>query len=177
MNKNLKTKVLLCLMFLLPAIWSGCNKQDDGEDTAPITVYEKIGGTWNMLSLKMIDETAKTAGIKPEEMVITDQFNFGSFALTLNLDENNNPTTFLVSGNAPDLLPIEGYWNLDKAFPAADGTPIVISLYTDAEKTVIANQLRITSMPGATSQMELRLTHSSEGVTYVTYLYTLVTAN
>ncbi len=177
MNKNLRTKVLLCLMFLLPVMWSGCNKQDDGEVTAPITIYEKVGGTWNMLTLKMIDETAKSAGIKPEEMVITDQFNFGSFGLMLNLDESNQPTTFSVLGDAPELIIKEGYWDLDKSFPAADGTPIVITLYSDTEKTLAANQLQITSMPGATPQMELRLTHSSEGVAYMTYQYTLVSAN
>lgn len=176
MSKNLKTKVLLGLLFLLPSIWTGCTKQDDGSDVAPITVYEKINGTWNMFSLKLVDETAKSAGIKPDEMVITDQFNFQNFSITLNVDENKLPTTFSVSGDVPALLDTQGYWEIDKLYPATDGTPVVIYFYADEAKTQKTNQVSISSMPGATAEMELKLVHTSNQVAYLTYQYTLVAA-
>lgn len=168
--------MLISILCLLPSIWMGCSKNDDGSYVAPITAYEKVSGTWNMLTLKLIDETAISAGIKPDEMVITDQFNFQTFAITLNVDESKLPTTYTVAGDAPQLLSPEGYWDVDKMFPAADGTPIVISFYSDAAKTLKTNQVSISSMPGANPQMELKLVHSSNQVAYLTYQYTLVSA-
>lgn len=169
--------MLIGILFLLPSIWMGCSKTDDGSYVAPVTVYEKVSGTWNMLTLKLIDETAKSAGIKPDEMVITDQFNFQSFSITLNVDESNQPTTYSVAGDVPQLLVPDGYWDLDKQFPSTDGKPVVISFYSDAARTQKTNQVSITSLPGANPQMELKLVHSSNQVAYLTYQYTLVSAN
>lgn len=169
--------MLISILFLLPSIWMGCSKNDDGSYVAPVTVYEKVDGNWTMLSLKLIDETAKSAGIKPDEMMITDQFNFQNFSIALNVDGSNLPTTYAVSGDAPELLAPQGYWDLDKEFPATDGKPVIINFYSDAARTQKTNQVSISSLPGATDQMELKLVRTSNGVAYLTYVYTLVSAN
>jgi|WetSurSiteA1Bulk_404760.scaffolds.fasta_scaffold01344_3 hypothetical protein len=171
-----KTKLAFITLLSFLSLWYGCTKTEDGVYTPPITVYEKIPGTWKMLSMKLIDETAKSAGIKPDEIVLTDQLNFASFEITLDENAQNQPTTFTVTGECPELLPSQGYWDLDSQFPPTDGTPVKINLYSDAAKTQKTNQLSITAMPGATAEMELRLTHTSNQVAYATYLYKLFLA-
>ena len=176
MKRKPMTRLLIGLLMVLPSLWVGCTKNDDGSFVEPITVYEKVDGTWNMLSLKMIDETAKAASIKPDEVVLTDQFGFAGFSISLNVDASNKPTNFTVSGTAPALLPTQGFWNLDKSFPAANGKPVVVNFYSDEAKTQLTNQVSITSMPGGSAEMELKLVHTSNGVAYVSYLYRLVLA-
>jgi hypothetical protein len=171
-----KTKLLIIVLIFMPALWYGCTKTDDGSYTAPITVYEKVNGTWNMFSIKMIDETAKSAAIKPDEVTLTDQFSFAGFAITLNVDEANNATTYVVSGAAPELLVPQGFWDLDTQFPQTNGTAVKINFYSDAAKTQKTNQVSITTMPGALPEMEIKLTHSSNQVAYVSYQYKLVLA-
>jgi hypothetical protein len=171
-----KTKLLIIVLIFMPALWYGCSKTDDGSYTAPITVYEKVNGTWNMFSIKMIDETAKSAAIKPDEVTLTDQFSFAGFAITLNADEANNPTTYTVTGEAPQLLAPQGFWDLDTKFPQTDGTPVKINLFADAAKTQKTNQLSITTMPGALPEMEFKLTHSTNKVAFVSYQYKLALA-
>lgn len=172
-----KTKSIFLVLVVLLIAGYGCTETDDGSYTAPITVYEKIPGTWQLLSLKMIDETARAAGIKPDELVLTNQFNFQSFSIVFEVDENYNPTTYMVSGDVPELLAPEGYWNTDTEFPLTDGTPVKINLYSDAAKSQLTNQLSITAMPGATAEMELKLTHTSNQVAYATYVYRLYHAD
>ena len=138
-----KTRLLIIVLIFMPVLWYGCSKTDDGSFTAPITIYEKVNGTWNMFSIKMIDETAKSASIKPDEVTLTDQFSFAGFAITLNVDEANNPTTYTVTGTAPQLLLPQGYWDLDTQFPQTDGTPVKINLFADAAKTQKTNQVSI----------------------------------
>lgn len=167
-----KNKLTIIILFSL-LMGYGCSKTEDGSYTPPITVYEKIPGTWQLLSIKLIDETAKSAGIKPDELILTEGLNFQSFAITLETDAQNQATTFAVTGDAPELLPLLGYWDLDSQFPLTDGTPVKINLYSDAGKSQKTNQLSITSMPGATAEMELKLVHTSNQVAYATYLYKL----
>lgn len=165
------------VLLFLSTIWFSCNKTEDGSYVEPITVSEKINGQWQILSLTMIDEAAKSAGIKPDEVPLTDQFSFNTFGITLNVDSENNATDYSISGNAPGLIAPAGYWALDSNFPRANGTPIVINLYTDAAKTQLANQISIASMPGGSEQMDIKLIHTSNGVAYVSYLYSLVPSN
>lgn len=165
---------LIVVVFLITGY--GCTETDDGSFTAPITVYEKLPGTWQLLSLKLVDETAKASGIKPDEIALTDQFNFQTFSITLEVDAQFKPGTYSVSGEVPELLAPEGFWNTDSEFPLTDGTPLKISLYADAACTQRTNQLMITALPGATSEMELKLTHTSNQVAYATYVYRLFRA-
>lgn len=173
MKQNIKVFVCLLTFFTL---WYGCTKTEDGEYTPPITNYEKVPGTWQLLSVKLIDETAKAAGIKPDEMTLTNQLNFQGFSLTLEVDANNKPVTYYVTGDAPELLTPQGYWDLDADFPQTNGTPVKINLYTDAAKTQKVHQLSITAMPGANAEMEIKLTHTSNQVAYVSYVYRLFLA-
>lgn len=172
-----KTKMYFLILVAFLVTGYGCTETDDGSFTPPITVYEKIPGTWQLLSLKLVDETARAAGIKPDEIVLTEQFNFETFSVTLEVDADLKPTTYSVTGNVPELLAPEGYWSTDSEFPMTDGTPVKISLYSDAARTQLTNQLSITAMPGASAEMELKLTHTSNQVAYATYVYRLFHAD
>jgi len=172
-----KKKIWIIMLCFLSTIWYSCNKTEDGSYIAPISVYEKIDGTWNLLSIKMIDETAISAGITPDEMTLTDQFTFQSFAITLNIDSENKSTSYSVAGTAPELLDPSGYWDLDTEFPHTTGDPVIINLYSDAAKMHKTNQASISTLPGANAEMELKLTHTSNQVAYVSYQYKLVLAN
>jgi hypothetical protein len=162
---------LLLLFMILP--FSGCDPvTDDGSYVDPITLYEKVGGSWKLADIRQVDETAKAAGISPSEIGLYAQFQFGSLAIELKT-ENNQPVLYQVTGGAPELFPNTGYWQLDTEFPYANGTAPKILLYSDAAKTVKTGELSITSMPGAKQEMELKLTRTSKGVPFVSYLYSL----
>jgi hypothetical protein len=175
MKKNKYLFGCLLLFFMVLSL-VGCEPvTDDGSYVDPITLYEKIGGNWKLSDVKQIDETAKAMGISPDEMNLTEQFNFQSFVIALNVSEDKNPTSYQVSGLAPELFPNSGFWDLDSHFPYADGTAPTVNLYSDEAKTKLTGQLSIVSLPGAKQEMELKLTRTSEGVPFVSYQYKLVT--
>src|SRR5699024_2767377 len=112
--KHLDFKVIL-LGLALVYIW-GCNQLDDGNYTTPISLYEKVGGEWSLKSLKMVDEIAKSNGIKPDEQNLQQLFNYNQFRLQLQTDAQFNPTSYTVLGEVPPLFAPEGYWELSSAF-------------------------------------------------------------
>jgi hypothetical protein len=153
--------------------FSGCDPvTDDGSYVDPITLYEKIGGAWKLADIRQVDETAKAAGISPNEINLYAQFSFGRLSIELKT-ENNLPVSYQVTGGAPELFPDAGFWQLDTEFPFANGTAPKILLYSDAAKTVKIGELSITSMPGAKAEMELKLTRTAKGVPFVSYIYSL----
>lgn len=175
MRKN--TKLLALLLLICTSSVMSCEEIDDGEHIAPVTLYEKVKGTWELTDISQIDETAKIAGIAPDEMSLYNQFGFADFNITFETDDSNQPTNYQVSGNAPELFPKAGYWELNNAFPAANGTAPVINLYTNADKSTLTGQLSVVSIPGAKAEMELKLTRSAEGVPFVSYHYKLSNTN
>ncbi|KAA6343700.1 hypothetical protein EZS27_008644 [termite gut metagenome] len=154
-----------------------CNDTDDGSYVAPITTYEKIKGSWALKSLKQVDEIAKANLQSPSEMTLTDLFGFSTFTITLNVDAGNLPTTYAVDGSAPALFASNGYWELDFPYPNTNATPALIHLYADAAKTQRTGDLHVTAVPSATQTLELRLTRSTKGVPFVSYVYSLSPAN
>jgi hypothetical protein len=163
--------LLLCLVVFQLII--SCSKTNDGTFTAPITLYEKIGGTWKITAIKEIDEIAKASSIKPDEVLLLTKFNFNTFVITLSVNENFEPTTYAVTGSAPNLFSATGYWKLDSAFPHTDNNSTRIQLYSDEAKTVLTDELIVTAIPGAKNVLSFNLTRSSDGVPFVTYQYAL----
>ena len=172
----IKNRYFFSMLLLVSLIFpfAGCEPvTDDGSPVAPITLYEKVGGVWNLSDMRQIDETAKVAGLSTVEINLYAQFEFGTFSIDLKT-ENNLPISYQVSGNAPELFPNSGYWQLDTEFTNADGTPPKILLYSDAGKTVQTGQISITSIiPGDPDVMELQLTRTSNGVPFVSYIFKL----
>ncbi|WP_187444038.1 DUF5004 domain-containing protein [Sphingobacterium phlebotomi] len=169
-----------CLLWLCYSciLWlSACTKLDNGDYVMPITLYEKLQGTWTLTDLKQIDETAKIAGLKPDEMSLYNQFDFNTLQIVLETDDDGIPTIYQVTGNAPVLFETNGFWELENPFPMADGSAPIIQLYRDAEKSILTGKLHVVGMPGASPQMELKLTRSQAGVPYVSYLYQLTDLN
>ncbi|RQP07828.1 MAG: DUF5004 domain-containing protein [Parapedobacter sp.] len=174
MNNKLRI-ALLCFIGTLS--FMSCHKIDDGSFVEPITLYEKVKGSWTLSDVLQIDETAKTAGIQPDQISLYDQFDFSTFEITLDVDADNRPTAYRVDGNAPELFPSSGFWDLDTDFPRAAGPAPVINLYSDAGKTSLIGQLNISAMPGANPVMDLTLTRKTAGVSFVSYQYKLSKAN
>jgi hypothetical protein len=167
-----KTGFLLLCFFVFQLI-SSCIKTDDGTYTAPITLYEKIGGTWKTNTIKEVDEIAKASSIKPDEINLTGKFSFNTFVINFAVDSNFEPTTYTVSGSAPNLFEPSGYWKLDHAFPHTDNNPTKILLYSDEAKTMLTDELIVTAIPGAKNALQFNLTRSSDGVAFVSYQYAL----
>jgi hypothetical protein len=161
---------ILTIVLLL----SACTDTNDGVYVAPISISEKIQGSWAAISVKQIDEIAKTNGQTPTDLSLTTKFNFSTFAIHLNVDEKNNPTTFQISGTSPALMSTSGYWDLAHLFPNTDTTPSQIILYSDAAKTQKTATLDITGMPGSVKILEFRFTRKANGVAFVSYIYRLV---
>lgn len=167
-----KTTLYLLLIYMVFHL-GGCEKTEDGSYVAPITVYEKVKGNWKLSNLKMVDEYAKANSIKPDEQDITTLFGFENFVVELNVDSNNEPTSFKVIGDVPQLFHTEGYWSLSSEFPQTDLTPLVIDLYDNSAKIEVADRLYLTSIPGARNEMELKLIRQSNGVPYLSYVFKL----
>ncbi|WP_335964777.1 DUF5004 domain-containing protein [Galbibacter sp. PAP.153] len=173
--KSLRLKILL-LGLSLVCFW-GCNKTDDGSYTTPITLYEKVGGSWSLKSLKMVDEFAKANEIKPDEQNLESFFNYQDFKLLLNVDQTMNPTSYKVEGNVPPLFEPSGYWELSSPFQPTTANAVRIKLYSDASKSKLTEELRLTSIPGSTSDMQVQLVRSSEGTAYLSYIFNLTATN
>lgn len=167
-----KARSYLILLLLAMQLVS-CDKTDDGSYVKPITIDEKITGTWNLSSVKMVDEIAKSKGAAITDAALTGKFGFDTFQIKLNVDENSQPTTFEVLGAAPALFLAKGYWALSSDFPNTDGSSVAIELYADASKSKISDKLYITSIPGAKNTMEFKLVRTTGGVPYVSYVYQL----
>ena len=163
--------VFLLMVVVLP--FAGCNDTDDGSFVAPITIYEKVNGNWAVTAIKQIDEIAKANSQTPTEITLTDQFDFSTFTINLNVDSNNQPTDYKIGGTAPKFFPTEGYWALEFPFQNTDGSASIINLYSDAAKTTQVAILSITSMPGTNRVLELKFSRKAKGVTFVSYVYQL----
>jgi len=137
-----------------------CASTDDGSYTAPITQYEKIGGNWILNSVTQTDETTTST------MDLTSVFDFDTFGIQLNVDDDNSPTTFAVTGKAPALLPTSGTWRLGNPFVNSDGSSAQIILNDKVTLTV-------TAVPGAQRVLEYKLVRTSNGVPFVSYTYNL----
>jgi len=168
---------IICLMALFGLFASGCNDVDDGNHVDPITIYEKIDGEWNLMNLKMVDEVAKANAIEPNEQNLSDLFNYENFKIRFNVDANHRPTTYEVLGNVPPLFALNGYWQLSSPFQQTDAKAVRIFLFSDAEKTQLTDELRLTSVPGSNPEMELQLVRTSSGTPFISYVFKLGQTN
>lgn len=157
--------------------FEGCYQTDDGSYVAPITIYEKINGSWSLDQLTLVDEYAKANAITPDNDDLTSWFNYQTFQIKFSVDENDEPTSFEVTGDVPELFLKSGYWSLSSSYPNTDLSAVRINLYSDASKTDIVDQLRLTSIPGAQETMEIQLVRESNGIAYASYLFNLSPAN
>lgn len=169
----MKRNLVVMFLFVLTQLLTGCYETDDGTYTEPITIYEKIGGTWVLTKITEVDEIAVASSIEPDEVALTNYFNFKTFTITLNVDENFNPTTFEVGGSSPELFLQNGYWDLNNSFPNTDGTALKIRLYSDESKTDQVDELDIVTLPGKKSTLEFNLTRIANDIPFVTYEYAL----
>lgn len=167
--------LLLLMVLVLP--FAACNDTDDGSYVAPITVYEKINGNWKVSSVKQVDEIAKANSESPSEMTLTDQFNFTTFTISLNVDAQNQPTTYTIGGSSPRFFPVDGYWALDYEFHKTTGAANVIQLYSDASRSNMTAQLFVSGIPGSTKEMEIKFSRNTKGTAFVSYVYKLIPAN
>jgi len=167
--------IYLLAIFGLLAI--SCNEMDDGNHVDPITLHEKITGEWGLMNLKMVDELAKANKLEPFEQTLSTLFNYDNFRIKFNVDGNNNPTSYEVTGDVPPLFALNGYWKLSSDFQTTTGEAVRIYLYSDAQKTIKTDELRIAAVPGSTGEMELQLVRSSGGTPYVSYSFKLNAIN
>jgi len=164
---------IICLMAVAAMFAVGCNEVDDGNHVDPISIYEKIGGQWDLMNLKMVDEAAKANAIEPNEENLSGLFNYENFKIRFNVDSNNQPTTYEVMGDVPPLFALNGYWQLSSAFQQPDATAVRILLYSDAAKTQQTDELRLTSVPGTKREMEIQLVRVSNGTPFISYIFKL----
>lgn len=168
---------IICLAAAIGFMAIGCNETDDGSFTEPISLYEKIDGEWSLMNLKMVDDYAKANNLQPNEQNLSTLFNYDTFKIRFNVDERNQPTTYEVLGNVPPLFQLTGYWSLSSAFQQTNGDAIRIYLYSDAQRTQKADELRLTGVPGSTDEMEFQLVRTSGGTPFVSYVFKVNATN
>lgn len=168
---------IIYLLAIISLLAVGCNEMDDGNHVDPITLNEKIDGEWGLMNLKMVDEFAKANKLEPSEQDISTLFNYEDFKIKFNVDENNKPTTYEVTGNVPQLFALSGYWSLSSDFQQTNAEAVRIYLYSDAQKTQKTDELRLNSVPGSNEEMEIQLVRTSGGVPFVSYTFKLNAIN
>lgn len=168
---------IICLLAVVSLFAAGCNEPDDGSHADPITIYEKINGEWSLMNLKMVDEVAKAGNIQPNEQNLSGLFNYEDFKIKFNVDAQNRPTSYEVIGDVPPLFAPSGYWQLSSAFQQTNAGATRIFLYSDALKTKLTDELRLTSVPGTNDEMEIQLVRQSNGVPFVSYVFKLGATN
>lgn len=174
----MKCKSIYWLAFMMCFFAIGCDNTEDGSYVDPITLYEKVNGNWGLTNLKMVDEAAKANKIEPNEENLSTYFNYEDFKLKFNVDENNRPTSYEVTGDVPPLFAPKGYWALSSDFQqTGSGGATRIYLYSDAQKTQKTDELRLISVPGKNQEMQIQLVHSSGGVDFVSYVFKLNAIN
>lgn len=174
----MRCKSIYWLAVVMCFIAIGCDNTDDGSSVDPITIYEKVNGNWGLTNLKMVDEVAKANKIEPSEENLSTYFNYEDFKIKFNVDEENNPTSYEVAGNVPPLFAAKGYWKLSSDFqPTNLGNPVMIYLYSDAQKTQKTDELGLTSVPGKNGEMEIKLSRVSGGTPFVSYVFKLNAIN
>lgn len=169
----MRKSVSFLILFSVSIFLSGCYETDNGTFTLPITIYEKMEGTWRLTKLIQVDEIAVASALEPSELTLTNKFDFKSFNITFNVDEEFQPTSFEVTGNAPHLFLQNGFWALSHPFPNTDGNPVRILLYSDESKTSPIDELDIIAVPGKRKTMEFFLTREANNLPYVTYQYSI----
>lgn len=158
----MKPKKIICIL-MLAVVATGfvsCADTDDGSYTPPITQYEKVAGTWVLNSVTQVDETNQ------KTMDLTGVFDFSTFVIHLNCDDNGQPTTFNIEGSAPTILPVSGEWKLENPYVNSDGSSAVIILNDKIRLTV-------TSVPGSKKVLEYKFTRKQNGKAFVSYIYNL----
>lgn len=163
MKRNLMIKLLApTLMVAGSGFLFSCNTVEDGSYVAPLTQYEKISGQWIVNSVTQTDE------VENKKMTLTNLFDFDTFGIQLNVDAENNPTSFHIEGNAPALIPTSGTWKMANAFVNTDGSAPQIILNDNVYLTV-------TGVPGSKKELEYKLTRTQNGKAFVSYTYNLTT--
>lgn len=163
-----KFRIALMLLCCSGAVaLTGCSDTEDGSYVAPITLSEKINGEWALNSLTQVDEVAQTS------KDLTAQFAFSSFIIQLDADAQGEPTSFSIGGQAPALLPTSGTWEMENNFYNSNGNSPRIFLNSNGQRVA---SLTVTSVPGATRTLELKLTRRQNGQAFVSYIYNLAPA-
>jgi hypothetical protein len=168
---------IIYLLAIISMLAVGCTETDDGNHVDPITINEKINGEWGLMNLKMVDEIAKAAKKEPSEQDISTLFNYEDFKIKFNVDDKNRPTSYEVTGNVPPLFALSGYWALSSDFQQTTGEAVKIYLFSDAQKTMKTDELRLTSVPGSNEEMDIQLVRKSGGLPFVSYTFKLNAIN
>lgn len=169
----MKQTVVILFLLVFGQFFTACNETNDGTYTDPITIYEKMGGDWRLTKLVQIDEIAKASSIKPNQITLTNEFNFKTFNISFRVDDAFQPTSYEVTGDAPELFMKSGFWELSNPFPNTDGTAVKILLYSDEEKSILVDQLDIAALPGSRGTMDFNVARSSGALPFVTYQYSI----
>ncbi len=170
-----KSKFIPFLIFIL--FLSSCQKTDDGSFVEPITIYEKVAGNWYLTSLTMTDEIAKSSSIGLKDMQLISKLGFINFQIELKVNAQNQPESFQILGDSPELFLTSGYWSLDSAFPKTNGEPNYILLYSDVAKTQLVDKLVLTAIPSTTDVLEFKLVREVLGTPFVSYNFSLKPIN
>ncbi len=102
---------------LIVALLPGCRPDDFKDIGEPRDVVASLGGVWKLTKATQIDEDALGKAFPGfvSQLDLTTIFPYTDFALTLNLDNNNSPSTFTSNpGNSPAIMTLtSGTWNVD----------------------------------------------------------------
>ena len=80
-------------------------------------------------------------------------------------------------GHVPPLFPPKGFWELSSPYSQTDSGALKIYLYKDAQKTEKTDELRLTSIPGSSGEMEIQLIRVSGDAAFVSYIFKLKATN
>ena len=139
MKRNLIIKLFApALMVASSGFLSSCS------NVPPFTQYEKISGQWVVNSVTQTDE------VENKKMTLTNLFDFDTFGIQFKVDDDNNPTSYVIEGKSPALIPVSGNWKMGNAFVNTDGS---------AAKIILGDNtwLTVTGVPGSKQELEFKV--------------------
>jgi hypothetical protein len=102
-------------VLLVAIFFSACRPDDIKEIGDPRDVPASMGGVWKLTKVVQKDEESARKGFPYSELDLTNVFPYSQFTLTLNLDNNESPSTFTSTpGGSPDIIGLtSGTWTVD----------------------------------------------------------------
>lgn len=151
-------------------LFQSCKEDDFGEVGEPFNKIQYIQGTWKCTNVTQLDEYAVQKDYSFTKLDITDYYNFTDITLSLNVDTDLQPTTFILNpSGTPNFIITTGTWQFnDYNYPSH------IYLYADGS-TEISSILQLDEVPRpeTSNSITYKWTRYSGGKAILSYQYTL----
>ena len=163
---KIQYQIFTALLILVLALTS-CEPLEYGELGEPFSKIGGIAGTWKVIEVIQVDETALAQGGLYTEQDLTGLFNFSDYTITFNVDAGSQPSSFdVVTGGSPSFIDTSGTWTFDN-----NDFPTEVWL-KHPDSTKYSSMMRLIAPPRDQSQLRMKFQRFAGGKLIISYRYT-----